>query len=429
MVRIARIGLFILVVVSMLRCSTPGQPRDQVVLAQSDKSRETAPQASDTDLSELVKGNSAFALTLYQHLSKQTDTNLFYSPYSLSLALAMAYAGARGETEEEIAQVLHFIPSQERLHPAFNALDLELAKRGEDAKEKDDQGFRLSIVNAIWGQAGYEFLPEFLDLLAQNYGAGMRLLDFVKDAEAARKIINSWVAEETGERIKDLIPAGMLNVYTRLVLTNAIYFNAAWSDPFEASRTRDGAFTKLDGTIVHHPMISQSATYGYYQGQGYQAVELLYEGEELSLVILLPDAGTFADFESNFSTEHLMTIAEQLDYVEVVLTMPKFTIESGFSLVDVLGIMGMPTAFSEAADFSGIDATQDLFISNITHKAFISVDEAGTEAAAATAITFELVSAPIVQVKVNVDRPFIFLIRDIQTNTVLFIGRVLNPTL
>ncbi|HEY49205.1 MAG TPA: serpin family protein [Dehalococcoidia bacterium] len=397
-----------------------------VTLAMSDKERETAPDISAGNLTELVDGNSGFAFDLYQALSEE-EGNLFYSPFSISLALAMTYAGARGETEQQMADTLNFILSQSDLHPAFNALDLELASRGEGAEGKDGEGFRLNIVNAIWGQQDYKFLDTFLDVLAENYGAGLRLLDFINAAEESRVTINKWVSEQTEGRIEDLIPPDAIDALTRLVLTNAIYFNAAWLYPFDEDMTEDGDFHLLDGGRVTVPMMKQTESYGYAEGEGYQAVELLYDGRELSMVILLPEEGQFGAFEGSLDAERLDAILDDLARGEVALTMPKFEFESEFSLAKTLAAMGMPVAFSGSADFSGMTGNRELFIGNVLHKAFVSVDEAGTEAAAATAVIMELSAAPGMPVEVTLDRPFVFLIRDIETGSILFLGRVANP--
>jgi len=397
-------------------------------IAESGKERVTLPDVAETELAGLVVGNSVFALDLYQVL-REEGGNLFYSPYSISLALAMTYAGARGETERQMADTLHFTLPQDRLHPAFNALDLELAGRGEGAEGKDGEGFRLNIVNAIWGQTGYKFLREFLDVLAENYGAGLRLLDFVKAPEESRITINDWVSDQTEGRIEDLIPQGEIDALTRLVLANAIYFNAAWLNPFEEERTQDGPFYLLDGGEVTVPMMRQTELFGYAEGEGYQAVELPYDGSELSMVILLPRQGEFAAFEGSLNAARVDAVLKELAHKQVALTLPKFEFESGFRLVEALAAMGMPVAFSDDADFSGMTGNLDLFISAVIHKAFVSVDEAGTEAAAATAVVMEMKAArPTEPVEMTVDRPFVFLIRDIQSGAILFVGRVLNPS-
>ena len=400
------------------------QPAAGEVL-KSDKERITTPDVSAADVALLVEENSAFAFELYREL-KGKEGNLFYSPHSISLALAMTYAGARGETAEQMADTLHFILEQE-LHPASNWLDAELARRGEGAKGKDGEGFRLNIVNAIWGQKDYEFLSAFLDVLAENYGAGLRILDFITETEKSRLTINDWVSKQTEGRIEDLIPLGAIDASTCLVLTNAIYFNAAWEDPFDEDITADGPFYLLDGGQVTVPMMKQTESFGYTEGEGYQAVELLYDGGELSMVILLPKAGNFQAFEEGLQAQQVDAIISGLQPTGVALTMPKFEFDSEFSLKDTLADMGMPIAFSGGADFSGMTGNRELFISDVLHKGFVAVNEAGTEAAAATAVIMPTAAPPEPSVEVTIDRPFIFLIRDIETGAILFVGRVVNP--
>jgi len=398
-----------------------------VNILQSEKPRITSPEVNESDFTMLVEENSAFAFDLYQLLRQDTN-NVFFSPYSISQALAMTYSSARGETEKQMSDTLHFVLSQDRLHPAFNGLDIELSKRGEGAQGKDEEGFRLNIVNAIWGQEDYRFLSEFLDVLAENYGAGLRALDFVNAPEESRITINDWVSEQTEGRIEDLIPEGAIDALTRLVLTNAIYFNAAWQFPFNEDATTDGPFYLLDGGEVIVPMMTQTESFGYTKGDDYQAVELPYDGQELSMIILLPSDGQFENFESSMVYQRVTEIISSLAGQQVNLTIPKFEFESEFSLKKALTTMGMPVAFSADADFSGMTGSRDLAIDDILHKAFVSGDEAGTEAAAATAVIMTLTAVPAPPVVVTVDRPFIFLIRDIGTGTILFMGRVVNPS-
>ncbi len=395
-------------------------------IVQSNKPQVTSPEVSETDLQLLAEGNSDFAFNLYRELKKENG-NLFCSPYSISLALALTYAGARGETEQQIAETLNFILPQDKLHPAFNSLGIELDKRGEGAKGKDSKGFRLNIVNAIWGQKGYQFLQTYLDTLAENYGAGLRILDFASDPENSRLTINNWVSDQTEDRIKDLIPQGEIDIFTRLVLTNAIYFNAAWQYPFNKDSTSDDTFYLLDNKTVTVPMMSQTESFGYAENDKYQAVELPYDGNELSMVILLPKSGQFQTFEENLDVEYVNTIIDTLQNRQVALTMPKFEFETSFKLKDALTAMGMPIAFSDNADFSGMTGNRDLLISEVIHKAFVSVDEEGTEAAAATAVIMKLTAFPGEPVEVTINRPFIFLIRDIETGTILFLGRIMDP--
>jgi len=423
-----KILIAVLVIVLLLPVIASIQMAQPVAgeVLKSDKERITSPDVSTSEQALLVEGNSAFAFELYRAL-KGEEGNLFYSPYSISLALAMTYAGARGETAEQMAATLQFLLEQERLHPAFNWLDAELASRGEGAAGKDGEGFRLNIVNAIWGQKDYEFLSDFLDVLAENYGAGLRILDFITETEASRLAINQWVSDQTEGRIEDLIPQGAIDALTRLVLTNAIYFNAAWENPFNEDMTADGPFYLLDGGQVIVPMMKQTEAFGYTEGEGYQAVELLYDGCELSMVVLLPEAGNFEAFEEELQAQQVDAIINDLQDTQVTLTMPRFEFDSEFGLKDTLAGMGMPIVFSSSADFSGMTGNRELSISDVLHKAFVAVDEAGTEAAAATAVIMKLTAVPEPPVEVTIDRPFIFLIRDIDTGAILFVGRVMNP--
>jgi serpin B len=394
----------------------------------SEKQRDTTPGVPVAELAELVVGCSAFALDLYQQLITG-NSNLFYSPYSIALALAMTYAGARSETGQEMAETLHFSLSQDRLHPAFNALDLQLAQRDQGVQGLKGKGFRLSMANALWGQEGHEFLALFLDTLAENYGAGLNLLDFAGAPEVARLAINEWVSEQTEEKIQDLLPAGAIDTMTRLVLTNAIYFNAAWLMPFRERNTEEGLFYPLEGKPVNVPMMQQTELFAHGEGEGFQALELPYDGRELSMLILLPEPGMFETFEQDLSATRLQDIVQKLTMTRIALTMPRFKFESRFELASVLAKMGMPSAFSDQADFSGMDGGDTLQISDVVHQAFVAVDEEGTEAAAATAVIMTTKAMPIrvEPITFTVDRPFVFFIRDIATGAILFIGRVVDP--
>ncbi len=400
--------------------------------ARSEGDQVTTSQAAEANLADLVTGNTAFAFNLYQNLS-QEGGNLFFSPYSISLALAMTYAGARSTTEEQMAETLHFTKlGQDRLHPAFNALALELASRGgvpSLAKETEKgKRFQLNIANALWGQDGYGFLPDFTALLETRYSAGLRLADFISAPEDARRDINDWVYRKTSEKIDNLLPTGSITPLTRLVLANAIYFNASWLSPFEKEATQSGSFHLLNGDQVTVPMMKQEHGFRYAKGDDYQAIELPYFGEQVSMLILLPAASSFEKFDRSLDAKELALIIEGLKFETVDLTMPKFRLTSEFSLADTLAQLGMPDAFTGAADFSGMDGTRDLFIGHVAHKAFVSIDEAGTEATAATAVVVDWRGVSPSPIPVIIDRPFIFLIRDIETGTILFIGRVMDPS-
>jgi serpin B len=402
-------------------------PAPDSSVAESDKPRNLSPAASAHDLTELADGNAAFAFDLY-HTLRGEGGNLFFSPYSISTALAMTYAGSAGETASQMAATLHFTLPAESLHPALNAYALDLQARAEQATEGTP--FELSIANSLWGQQGFPFLPEFLDLLAENYGAGMRLVDYESDPEGARKAINDWVSDETREKIKDLIPQGAIDAMTRLVLANAIYFKAGWLNPFEETATAPGPFHLLDGSEVEIPMMQQSESYGYVIGDGYRAIELPYRNGNTSMLIILPDEGQFEAVEEQLSPAMMTDLLGRMTYGPVNLSVPKFTYESEFNLNDALIALGMTDAFDPGrADFSGMDGARDLYISDVLHKAFVSVDEEGTEAAAATAVIMSLTSAPMGEpITFTIDRPFIYMIRDQQTGTILFLGRVLDPS-
>ncbi len=418
---VTSLGLVLLT--GLAACAQPASSDVQ----RSDKPR-VAPAVSQADLAALVDGNNAFALDLYQAL-KGTQGNLFYSPYSISLALAMTYAGARDTTEKQMAATLHYTLPQDILHPAFNGLDQELSGRGQGAKGKDGKGFRLNIVNAIWGQTGYPFLAQYLDLLAEYYGTGLRTLDFRTAPDDSRITINKWVEDQTEQRIKDLIPPGAIDPLTRLVLTNAIYFNAAWANNFEKNATQPADFHLADGSAVKMPMMHQTERLGYAEGNGFQAVTLPYDGRELEMVVLLPEEGKFAEFEKSLNAGKVASIVNGITPKQVALSLPSFKYESEFSLGKILADMGMPIAFSSQADFSGMTGNRELSISEVVHKAFVSVDESGTEAAAATAVIMRATAMPVMPLEVTVDHPFIFLIRDIKTGSVIFVGRVMNPLL
>jgi len=398
----------------------------------------TPPPVSPGDeIAALVNGNSAFTFDLYRKL-KGLDGNFFFSPYSISSALAMTYAGASENTAKQMANTLHFALAGELLHTSFSNLDQELKGRsknielevlqpgGETAKETVD-GFRLNIVNALWGQKGYTFLSEYLNLVKKYYGGDLNTLDFINKTEEARLEINKWASEQTEGRINDLLPPGAVDPLTRLVLTNAIYFKAQWEYEFAKTSTLDDDFYLLDGSKVTVPLMHQQRQFSYAEDNAYQAVRLPYLGNELGMVILLPREGKFTAFENSLDAKKLNDIIAKMESREVRISLPKFKIESSFQLGSTLSEMGMPDAFAPGtADFSGMTGNKDLSIGAVIHKTFVSVDELGTEAAAVTAITM-VVSIPMDIVDFTVNRPFIFLIQDIKTGTILFIGRVLNP--
>jgi serine protease inhibitor len=412
-------------VLSLLLSACGASPSASI--AKSDLQRVTPPDTPPDEIQTLVDNNNTFAFDLYRSLHANAQGgNLIYSPYSISLALAMTYAGAGGETESQMAQTLHFLP-QEQLHPAFNALDLQLAERGK-AQSEEETPLQLNIANAVWAEQTYPFLQGFLDTIALNYGAGIRLADFINQYEAVRREINNWVSDQTEDKIKDLIPEGVLDSDTRMALVNAIYFKGDWLHPFDADSTQDAPFHLLDGSEVTVPMMNQDTFIPYAKGDGWQAIELAYQGETAAMDIILPDEGRFEEVDSSLDYETASAILSNLQPISATLALPKFKFESEFGLADQLKALGMSNAFDpNKADFSGMSDRNDLYISAVIHKAFVAVDEKGTEAAAATAVIVGVTSAPVFDVTLTIDRPFIFLIRDIPTGQILFVGRVLNP--
>lgn len=417
--------LAVVVIVPMLLSACGGGK-----VVESSLARVTSPDVPAADLEQLVTGNTAFAFDLYQAVRVQ-EGNQVYSPFSISLAFAMAYGGARGGTASQMAEVLNYNLSEGQFHPAFNALDLDLARRPDQAADVDeDERFELTIANALWGQEDWPFLPGFLDLLASNYGAGMRLVDFQNAPEAARRQINDWVSDQTRKRIQNIIPPGLPDPDTRLALANAIYFKATWEHEFDPNDTSEAPFYLLDGATVSVDMMGTGTgeEFAYAAGDGWQAIALPYKGGLTEMVIIVPQAGNFETFESTLTGEGYNEILAALEPQKVILSMPKFTFESEYGLSDTLVRMGMTDAFDpDLADFSGMDGQRLLYISSVLHKAFIAVDEKGTEAAAATIIMMGAGAMMPEGIVLTIDRPFFFVIRDVPTGTVLFMGRVVDP--
>jgi serpin B len=410
-------------------CSTSAEaPKPNYDVAKSSLARDLTPAVTAADQTQLTNDNASFAIDLYQAVRKNPKLDkqgIFLSPHSVSTALAMAYAGARGTTESEMAKALHFTLPQDRLHSAFDWLDLALESRGKNAKAKDDQPFRLRVANSMWGQKGFPFQQAFLDRLATSYGAGVNLVDFA-DSIAASGAINGWVEEKTENRIKDLVSPGALGGDTRFVLVNAVYFNAAWQSKFEKTATHDGTFTKLDGSTITASMMQEDVSLPYLHGETFDAVELPYDGGEMSMVLVAPAKGTFATYESTLTGESFRAVLSGLAPKQVKLTMPKFKEEGEFRLADPLKDLGMKAAFGPA-DFSGISTADQLYVSDVLHKTFLDIDENGTEAAAATAVVGKTTSVGPEPVTLDIDRPFFVAIIDRATKAIVFFGRVVEP--
>jgi serpin B len=371
----------------------------------------------------VVKGNTQFALDLYSHLRDEPG-NLFFSPYSLSTALAMTYAGAGGETAKQMASVLHFPRNTDQLHPAFATLM-------RDLQGGQTNGYELYLANALWGQKGHGFRANFLHLTQEHYGAGLREVDFIKATEEARQTINAWVEQQTQNKIKELLEPGILDALTRLVLTNAIYFKGAWATPFEHVLTRDAPFLVTPQQRVTVPMMHQVGRFNYLETDDLQALELPYAGGRLALMVLLPrKVDGLAECEQTLTADNLARWAAKLRPRKVAVEFPRFKVTGTFLLNDVLSQMGMPLPFDDKrADFSAMDESEPgLFLFAVVHKAFVDVNEEGTEAAAATAAVMSLRGISTEKPTVfRADHPFVFLIRDISTGSLLFLGRLTNP--
>jgi serine protease inhibitor len=380
-------------------------------------------QAHQTET--LVEGNTAFALDLYARLSA-TPGNLFFSPYSISTCLAMTYAGARGNTETQMGQVLHFMQDQQKLHSSFGELQRQLA---EARKQK---GIQLDIANALWTQKGEPFLPAFLKIATDDYQANVNQADFGTSADAVTREINRWIAQKTENKIQDILAPRSLNVNTRLVLANAIYFKGAWASPFDKAATAPQAFHLSENDQADAPLMHRFAHPGYVENGELQAVELPYSGGELSMVILLArKIGAIGQLEQQLNPAFLAGLLAQMKKQEVEIFLPKFKLNSSFQLNDPLFRMGMPDAFHwPIANLSGVDGARDLFISGVFHKAWGEINEEGTEAAAATVVTVEsraVAARPPAPPVFRADHSFIFLIRDTHSGSLLFVGRLADP--
>ena len=415
--------VFSLLILGSLGCI--GKPTSTEVAIPPVVKPTNADKASPEDKAAVTRDSNQFALDLFGRLDKQS--NLFFSPASISTALAMTYAGARGQTAEQMAKVLHFQLDAKRLHPAFAALLWEMQGQGKPS------GCRLSIANALWGHKDTHFLPEFLQETNDNYGAALQQVDFAR-AEDARRTINGWVAQHTADKIKDLLQPGDVTPQARLVLTNAIYFKGDWLRPFKGNDTFDQPFhvTKTKDEPV--PMMHQTGQFVHFtdEAKTFQLLEMPYKDSELSMVVLLPaQVDGLAQLEKKLDAESLAKWLEKAHPAKVQVTLPKFTMRSRLPLGDQLKAMGMTAAFDpEEAGFTGMTHDKPpLFISAVIHEAWVDVNEKGTEAAAATAVTmFAGGAAPGDQpVIFRADHPFLFLIRDTRSGSILFLGRMSNP--
>jgi len=372
----------------------------------------------------LAESNNHFCADLYAQLRDEPG-NLIFSPASISTAFAMAYAGASGATAKEMARTLHFTLPPEQLHPAMGALLAGL--------NSPHPGYELHVADALWAQDGEQFLPHFVDLTRADYAAGLHTVDFAHEPGAARTTINRWVEEQTADKVKDLLPASAVTPATRLVLTNAIYLLAAWEDPFDKNATQDEDFHLSASASVKTPLMHRGGSYNFFDGGSFKALEIPYKNNELSMIVLLPnDVDGLKALEQSLTAAKLRDWTGKLHYVRrVIVTLPRFTMTRAFELNDAMAALGMKQAFVRTeADFSGMTGKPELWIGSAVHKAFIDVNEEGTEAAAATGISMRAGAAfreppPTI---FRADHPFLFVIRENNSDNILFMGRVTDPT-
>jgi serpin B len=366
-----------------------------------------------------VDDNNVFAFKLFERL--KGEHNLFYSPFSISSALAMTYAGARGETEKQMSHVLCF-GGQEELHKSYE-------KIMQSIESDNGDGIKLNIANSLWAEKAYTFLASYTDLLKTRYHTHAGTFDFVDGPEKVRKKINAWVEQETNDKIKDILPSEAINAQVRLVLVNALYFRGEWANKFNVQATHKDAFYLTEKDTVHTEFMNNLGNFHYYEDEKYQVVELPYKGNKVSMMIFLPNGkNKLTRIDEDFKYSYYAGITDSLKIAKVRITIPKFKTTESFNLSKMLSDMGMPNAFHNA-DFSGMTGNKDLYVSLILHKAFLDINEKGTEAAASAAVVMtETAERPMAFKDFKADRPFILVIKDNVTGTILFIGEIKNPT-
>jgi serpin B len=400
--------------------------------ARSSLAYDPSPDIAAAEYEQFIASANGFGFSLF-HLLKQDDANMVFSPVSIAVALGMTFAGAENNTKTEMAAALQNDLSDEAFHAAGSRLMIDLESRNIAPHEVEDaegeKSLQLSLVNATWAQQDYAIEAPFLDVLAVNYDSGVKLLDFHAAPEASRLTINEWIAENTNQKIEDLIPEGAIEETTRLVLTNALYFYGSWAQTFRVESTNDGTFHTLSGEEVTVPMMHNEGSYPYGQGDGFQIADMRYDGNDLAMTIVLPDEGKFTDVRDALDADALTEAVALMSGSQFMLTVPKFSFTFGStSLKGPLMSLGMVDAFDrEVADFTGIhnESPERLYVSDVIHKAFIGIDEYGTEAAAATAVI--LAGYTSVPPSLTIDRPFLFFIRDTTTGLILFSGQVVDP--
>lgn len=398
----------------LLACGPASPPGE---LVSSNKQRVTT-AAPDEDLGAALSGNHAFAVDIYRKLTS-TSSNVVFSPYSITTALAMTYGGAQGATAKAFESTLHITLPPERFHRAMNTIDAALTSRGGAGRS-----LKLSVENQLFAQKGFSILPGFLDLMATEYGAGVRLLDFAKASEAARKAINEWVKANTESLIPELLQPSDVDSDTVLFLVNTVYFNAAWATAFPHKSTRPAPFELTDGSQVEVPtMAAEDISGGRATVDGTEVIELPYKGEQMSMVLLVPPSGQLSQFEARLSADELARHFGALAPATFALLMPKFAFSGRADMKQLLTELGLGVAFGDTAEFGAL-SPEPIAISRVVHQAIIRTNEDGTVAAAATGVGMERVSLPLY---VTVNRPFLFFVRDRGTGAVVFMGRVVDP--
>ena len=405
--------LVLVIIIAISGCNEPVNNNEPVQKADDS-------EATEESVIELVNANNQFAIEMYKEFNNSDSENLFFSPWSISSALAMTYEGAKGNTAKEMQNVFHFPENDISRTSSFAALHNKINESNNE--------YELSTANALWAQKDYPFLEEYTEKIDQYYGGKVTNLDF-SDSAGSANTINSWVEDKTKNKIKDLVPSSALSSYTKLVLTNAIYFKGTWIQQFDKSKTEEEDFkiTDFEKVEVNMMHIGEKEEFIYSENEDLQIIELPYKGEKLSMLILLPKENDLKPIEDMLTAEKLNELKSEMYSTDVIVSIPKFTFETKYFMVDNLKNMGMHDAFGNA-DFSGMDGTKELYISNVIHQAFVDVDEEGTEAAAATAVVMGITSIAPKPVKIfYADHPFIFIIQENETGSILFMGKVVNP--
>jgi len=429
------LAAFVVICIAIAGCTgtSPAQPATPPATTTPEVPVTIPSGPADTTAEQAVIGaNNQFAFDLYSQIKegKNANTNLFFSPFSISSALAITYEGAKGQTANEIKSVFHFPSDTAVLRNGFAGLNAAI--------NSGDAAYTLRTANALWAEKTYPFLPEYTENAEQYYGAKVTNLDFINKPEPSRITINQWVEEQTNDKIKDLLSEGTIDPLTRLVITNAIYFKGTWVKQFDTNKTTEEGFRTAAGKTVKIPMMQRTdedAIYRYAETDDLQLLAMPYEhasGRQLSMVVLLPKGDSLAPVEANLGADSLSDLIRSAKSRQVEVYFPKFKLETKYNQLGlILAAMGMPTAFTDRADFSGMGGKNDLFISDVIHQAYVDVNEEGTEAAAATAVVMRLASAPVKPEPVPVfraDHPFIFIIQDDETGAILFMGRIADPS-